>query len=136
MRVISGVQRVIMYLLLIPLVAIGLDTLLRAFDAQEGNPIVDGVRRAADTAILEPFRTVFPDQSYLQTALVALAAYGVLTLLVVALFRGLRSLVGSRPPAPPRSAQPVQKRRETAAAPDAPARPDEGEGDDAQPTAT
>lgn len=84
-----------MYLLLIPVVAIVLDTLLRAFKAREGNPIVDGVRSVADRFILDPFTDVFPDQSYLQTAAVALAAYGILTLLVVALFRGLRSLVAS-----------------------------------------
>lgn len=89
-----------MYLLLIPVLAICLDTLLRAFDAQEGNPIVDGVRTAADTFIFDTFRTVFPNQTYVQTALVALAGYGIIALIVVALFRGLRSAVASRPPRP------------------------------------
>ena len=110
MRVLNAIQRVLMLLLLIPVVAIILDTILRAFDAREGNPIVDAVRSVADRFILDPFTDVFPDQSYLQTAAVALAGYGVITLLVVFLFRGLRSLAKSRPapkaaPAPsPRSA--------------------------------
>ena len=97
MRAVNAIQRVIMYLLLVPVLAICLDTLLRAFSAQEGNPIVDAVRSAADTFIFEPFRTVFPDQTYLQTALVALAGYGIITLIVVALFRGIRSAVAARP---------------------------------------
>lgn len=100
MRAINAIQRVIMYLLLIPVLAICLDTLLRAFDAQEGNPIVDSVRTAADTFIFETFRTVFPDQSYVQTALVSLAGYGIITLIVVLAFRGVRSAVASRPPRP------------------------------------
>lgn len=108
MRAINAVQRVIMYLLLVPVLAIVLDTLLRAFSAQEGNPIVDTVRSAADTFIFETFRTVFPDQTYVQTALVALAGYGIITLIVVALFRGIRSAVSSRPARsehePPRTA--------------------------------
>ena len=97
MRAVTTIQRIIMYLLLIPVLAICLDTLLRAFSAQEGNPIVDTVRSAADTFIFETFRTVFPDQSYVQTALVALAGYGIITLIVVALFRGIRSAVAARP---------------------------------------
>lgn len=115
MRVLNAIQRVILLLLLIPVVAIILDTILRAFDAREGNAIVDAVRSAANSFILAPFTDVFPDQSYLQTAAVALAGYGVITLLVVFLFRGLRSLVSARPapktppPAPaPRSSAPPQ----------------------------
>ena len=108
MRAVNAVQRVIMFLLLVPVLAICLDTLLRAFSAQEGNPIVDTVRSAADTFIFETFRTVFPDQTYVQTALVALAGYGIITLIVVALFRGIRSAVAARPSRstnePPRTA--------------------------------
>ena len=98
MRVLNAVQRIIMMLLLIPVLIIVLDTLLRAFKAQADNPIVGGVRDAAKTFIIEPFRTVFPDQSYLQDALVTLAAFGLLVLVVVFLFRALRSMVGTKPP--------------------------------------
>lgn len=87
-----------MLLLLIPVIAICLDTLLRAFKAQRDNPIVSGVRKVANIFIIEPFKTVFPDQSYLQNAAVALAAFGILALLIVFLFRGLRSMVGTKPP--------------------------------------
>lgn len=103
MRAINAIQRVIMYLLLLPVLAICMDTILRAFNAQEGNPIVDTVRRAADTFIFETFRTVFPDQTYVQTALVALAGYGIITLIVVAVFRGIRSAVAARAPKHPGS---------------------------------
>lgn len=106
MRAINAVQRVIMLLLLVPVLAICLDTLLRAFNAQEGNPIVDGVRTAADTFIFETFRTVFPDQTYVQTALVALAGYGIITLIVVFVFRGIRSAVASASSGPSRNEPP------------------------------
>ena len=106
MRAINAVQRVIMLLLLIPVLAICLDTLLRAFNAQEGNPIVDSVRSAADTFIFDMFRTVFPDQSYLQTAVVALAGYGIITLIVVFVFRGIRSAAASASSGPSRSEPP------------------------------
>ena len=114
MKALNAVQRVVMLLLLIPVVAIILDTILRAFDAREGNAIVDAVRSTADRFILEPFTNVFPDQTYLQTAAVALAGYGVITLLVVALFRALRSLVASKPapkapPAPAKRPAPEKK---------------------------
>ena len=98
MRVLNAVQRLLLLLLLIPVLAICLDTLLRAFGAQKTNPIVAGVRDFANIFLIEPFKTVFPKQSYLQDALVALAAFGVLALLIVFLFRGLRALAGSRPP--------------------------------------
>lgn len=98
MRVLNAVQRVLLLLLLIPVLAICLDTLLRAFGAQKSNPIVSGVRDFANIFLIDPFKTVFPDQSYLQNALVALAAFGLLALLIVFLFRGLRAMVGSKPP--------------------------------------
>jgi hypothetical protein len=98
MRAINAVQRLVMYLLLIPVLAVIFDTLLRAFNAQEDNPIVATVRTVADTFIFETFRTVFPDQTYVQTALVTLAGYGIITLIVVAVFRGIRSGVAAVPP--------------------------------------
>lgn len=98
MRALNAVRRILLLLLLIPVIAIALNALLLAFGAQQRNPIVKAVRDVARFFILDPFRTVFPDQGYVQTALVSLAAYGILALLVVFLFRGLRSMVSTKPP--------------------------------------
>lgn len=85
-------------LVMIPVIAIVLDTLLQAFNARARNPIVSSIRDFADIFIIDAFKTVFPDQSYVQNALVALAAFGVLALLIIFIFRGLRAMVGARPP--------------------------------------
>lgn len=98
MRVLNAIQRVLLLLLLIPVIAICLDTLLRAFKAQATNPIVSGVRNVANVFVIRPFKTVFVDQNYVQDAAVALAVFGLIALLIVFLFRGLRSLVSARPP--------------------------------------
>jgi len=101
-----------MLVLLVPVVAILLDTVLRAFNARSGNPIVAPIRSTANVFILEPFTSMFPDQTYLQTAAVALAGYGVITLLVVALFRVLRT--AAKPRSAPKSAPPSPVRRSDA----------------------
>lgn len=98
MRALNAVRRVLLLLLLIPVIAIALNALLTAFGAQKKNPIVKAVRDAAEFFILDPFETVFPKQGYVQDALVALAAYGILALLIVFLFRGLRSMASTKPP--------------------------------------
>ena len=107
MRVLNAVQRVLLMLVLIPVIAICLDTLLRAFGAQGSNPIVAAIRDVANFFIIEPFKTVFPNQTYWQDALVALAAFGVLALVIRFIFRGLRAMVGTRPPTVRTSAQPA-----------------------------
>lgn len=100
MRVLNAVRRVLLLLVLIPVVAICLDVLLRMFGARPRNPIVAGIRDFANVFILEPFETVFRDQSPYQDAAVALVAFGLLALLIVFLFRGLRAMVSARPPQP------------------------------------
>jgi hypothetical protein len=111
MRVLNAVRRVLLLLVLIPVVAICLDALLLILGARRGNPIVAGVRDFAQVFILEPFRTVFRNQSPYQDAAVALVAYGLLALLIVFLFRGLAAMVGSRPPRaqPAPAAKPAPK---------------------------
>jgi hypothetical protein len=114
MRVLNAVQRVLLLLVLVPVLAICLDTLLRAFGAQRSNPIVSGVRNFANIFLIEPFKTVFPDQNYWQNAAVALAAFGILALVIVFIFRGLRAMAASRPPSvrttpAPAASQPAPK---------------------------
>lgn len=98
MRVLNAVRRLLLLLVLIPVVAICLDALLRMFGARPRNPIVSGVRDVADTFILDPFTTVFRDQSPYQDAMVSLVAYGLLALLIVFVFRGLSAMMSARPP--------------------------------------
>ena len=123
-----------MLLLLVPVVAILLDTVLRAFNARSANPIVARIRSTANVFILEPFTSMFPDQTYLQTAAVALAGYGVITLLVVAVFRVLR--MAAKPRSAPKSAPPAPVRRPagsdapTAATTAAAKKPETGTGSD------
>lgn len=82
-----------MYALLVPVGVIVLDTILAAFNAQETNPIVGAIDSFADAFTFEVFETMFPRQSYVQTALVALAVYGVVAVLVVLLFKVLRAVL-------------------------------------------
>lgn len=98
MRVLNAVRRVLLLLVMIPVIAIVLDTLLQAFNARPRNPIVSTVHDFANIFIIDAFKTVFPEQGYVQNALVALAAFGVLALLIIFIFRGLRAMVGARPP--------------------------------------
>lgn len=117
MRVLNALQRIIMVLLLIPVVIICLHALLRALNAQRGNPIVDTVRQARDAFVLPTFRTVFAGRNPLQDEIVTLVAIGVLALAVVFMFRALRSLVGTRPPKPqpkPPAAKPPAAKKEAA----------------------
>lgn len=109
MRVLNAVRRILLLLVLIPVVAICLDALLRIFSARPRNPIVAGTRDFANVFILKPFKTVFPDQTPLQNSAVTLVALGVLALLIIFLFRGLRSMVGTRPPRPQAAAAPAKK---------------------------
>lgn len=109
MRVLNALQRIIMVLLLIPVIIIGLHALLRALNAQRGNPIVDTVRQARDAFVLPIFRTVFAGRNPLEDEIVTLVAIGVVALAVVFLFRALRSLVGTRPPKPQQRSAPAPK---------------------------
>ena len=95
LKTLDLLQRVILYALLVPVVVIVLNAIFEAFNAQQGNPIVDAIADLADSFTFEAFETMFPRQSYLQTALVSLAVYGAVVVLVVVVFRVLRSLVSS-----------------------------------------
>ncbi len=136
MRVLNAVQRIVMLLLLIPVLIIILDALLAAFGAREGNVIVKQVDELADTFMLRPLRNVFPKQTDLQDAIVTLAALGLLVLVVVFVFRALRSVVGSKPPKPrPAPAPKPKKTTETVkSVQSAPSKP--APADTAEPSAT
>ena len=119
MRALNAVRRILLLLVLIPVVAICLDALLRIFSARPKNPIVAGARDFANIFILKPFKTVFPDQTPLQNSAVTLVALGLLALLIIFVFRGLRSMVSTRPPRP--APAPAKKAAPAAAPAPAPA---------------
>ena len=120
MRTLNAARRVILLLLLIPVVFIFLNAVLRSLGAQQRNPIVSGVRGVAEFFIIEPFRTVFEQQSYVQDAVVSLVCYGVLALVVVFVFKGLQSAASARPP---RTSAPLPRVRSESAPPPAPSTP-------------
>jgi hypothetical protein len=101
MRVLNAVRRILLLLLAIPAVAIVVDLLLHAINAQKTNPIVKGIHDFARSFILPQFEDVFArkaKQTEFQDGLVALVALGVLALVIVFVFRALRAMVSSRPP--------------------------------------
>lgn len=70
---------------------IGLDTLLEALDAREGNGFVRAIDRLSDP-FLAPFNGMFSNQSYVLTALVGAVVYTLAYLLLMALLRRDRTL--------------------------------------------
>jgi flagellar biosynthesis/type III secretory pathway M-ring protein FliF/YscJ len=96
MSPIDVAQRITLYLLTIPVVIILLDAVFNAFEGQEDNVVVSTVRDLAETLIPEFTTTMFADQGFGQTALLALAFYGVFALLVWLIFKAIRAAVGGR----------------------------------------
>lgn len=124
MRALNAIRRALLLLLLIPVVAIALDALFVAVDAQKSNPIVRFVADVADYFIVPAFTDVFAKkQSNLQTAFVALVAYGILALIIVAVFKLLASLFSARPPKLRQDTTPASRPTPPAAPTRPPARP-------------
>jgi hypothetical protein len=96
-KVVDVLKRTALTIVAIPALFVVLDTLLRALNAQQRNPIVRTVREAADTAVPDAVTTIFARQTYWQTALLTLLFYGVLALVIVLLFRAVDAvLAGAR----------------------------------------
>lgn len=110
MRIVDETERIV--LLVVPgigALVIVLHAALQLLGAQPANPLVSGVAAAADRATLDVLTTVFPAQSELQTAALALAPWGIGGLVVVLIFRFIRAAVGQ--------IQEGRKQRAAAAAP-------------------
>ncbi len=96
MRVLDILQRVVLAVAVaLPVLFVVTDSALRAFNARPENEIVAFVRRGAETVVPEPFTTMFEDQQVWQTLLLALIAYALLAILIVAVFEGLGSAIES-----------------------------------------
>jgi hypothetical protein len=93
MKAIDIAQKVILYLLGIPVLIVLLDAVFNAFEGQEDNAVVSTVHDLAEVFTPEFTTTMFADQGFGQTALLTLAFYGVVALLVWAVFRGIRAAV-------------------------------------------
>jgi hypothetical protein len=96
MKAIDIAQRVVLYLVLVPVLVIILDGVFMAFEGRQDNVVVATVADLADLFIPEFATTMFADQGPGQTALLALAFYGVVALAVWAVFRGIRSIAAPR----------------------------------------
>lgn len=95
MKVVTIVQRVVLYALVVPVLVILIDATLIFFDAQEDNALVAFFADAAELFTPEVLTTVFEDQQYLQTAALALLFYGLLAALVALVFRLVRALIST-----------------------------------------
>jgi multisubunit Na+/H+ antiporter MnhG subunit len=86
----NGTSRVIYSILLAILGFIGLDTLLRALQANEGNAIVGFVRAVANV-LLAPFDDVFLDQNFLLTALIAVLFYSLIAAILIVILGAIEN---------------------------------------------
>jgi hypothetical protein len=96
MKAIDIAQKVILYLLGIPVLIVLLDAVFNAFDGQEDNSVVRTVHELGELFTPEFTTTMFADQGFGQTALLTLAFYGIVALAVWAVFRGIRAVARPR----------------------------------------
>jgi hypothetical protein len=95
MKVVDTVERVVLYLLAIPIALIIIRAILNFFDAREGNAVVSFFRSTAETFSLSALNDMFADQGNLQDVALQLAFYGLLVLAVIIVFRVIRAIVTS-----------------------------------------
>jgi hypothetical protein len=93
MKSIDIAQRIVLWLLTIPVVIVILDAVFNAFDGEEDNPVVAGVRDLGEVVTPEFTTNMFADQGFGQTALLTLAFYGLFALLIWGVFKAIRSAV-------------------------------------------
>lgn len=91
-RMLDVIESVLLWLIAVPVVVIVVDTALTFFEGRPGNPIVAFFSDGADALTPVPVEDLLVDQTYWQTALLALAAYALVVVLFVVLFRALRKL--------------------------------------------
>lgn len=96
MKAIDMAQRILLILLTIPVLIIVLDGVFMAFEGQEDNVVVRTVADLAELFIPEFTTTMFVDQGPGQTALLALAFYGVVALLIWLVFKVIRAIAAPR----------------------------------------
>jgi hypothetical protein len=97
MKAIDIAQKVILYLLGIPVLIVLLDAVFNAFDGQEDNVVVSTVHDLGDLFTPEFTTTMFAEQGFGQTALLTLAFYGIVALVVWVVFRGIRAVARPKP---------------------------------------
>jgi hypothetical protein len=87
MKLFDAIERLVLLALSVPVLVIILDTVFRFFNARVDNPVVARIRVVQDAVTPQIVESMFPAQDYYQTALLALAVYGLLVLAVVMIFR-------------------------------------------------
>lgn len=93
MKVVDVVQRVLLLLLLVPVVVILVDATVTYFHGDEDHAVVVFFADAADLFTPDVLTTMFEDQTFLQTAALAVLFYGLVAAVIGLAFRGLRGLI-------------------------------------------
>lgn len=91
-KMLDVIRSVLLWLLVVPVVVIVVDAALTFWEGRPGNAIVAFFSDSAELLTPLPVRDVMDDQTYWQTALLALLAYGLVAVLLVVLFGALRRL--------------------------------------------
>ncbi len=91
-KMLDVLRSVLLWLLVVPVVVIVVDAALTFLEGRPGNAIVAFFSDSAELLTPLPVRDVLTDQTYWQTALLAVLAYALVAVLFVVLFRALRRL--------------------------------------------
>lgn len=91
-KTLDVLRSVLLWLLVVPVVVIVVDAALTYLEGRPGNAIVGFFSDSAELLTPLPVQNVLDDQTYWQTALLAVLAYALVAVLFVVLFRALRRL--------------------------------------------
>lgn len=94
-KMLDVLRSVLLWLLVVPVVAIVVDAALTFLEGRPENAIVAFFSDSAELLTPLPVRDLLTDQTYWQTALLAVLAYGLVAVLFVVLFRALRRLAAA-----------------------------------------
>lgn len=94
-KTLDVLRSVLLWLLVVPVVVIVGDAALTYLEARPGNAIAAFFSDNAELLTPLPVRDLLTDQTYWQTALLAVLAYALVAVLFVVLFAALRRLAVS-----------------------------------------
>lgn len=91
-KMLDVLRAVLLWLLVVPVVVTVVDAALTYLEGRPGNAIVAFFSDSAELLTPLPVQSVLDDQTYWQTALLAVLAYALVAVLFVVLFGALRRL--------------------------------------------
>lgn len=95
MAIIALIERILLWLVAVPVAFVILDVVLELGGAVATNPIVAFVDDTAALATPSPLTTIFPDQGPVLTAALVCLMYGLVAMLIAGLFRLVRQAVAA-----------------------------------------